>query len=272
MSNPRRSIPDAAESAACWHRAQAAQDSGRWREDRCVWVEPGVETWLMRQVDTGEALWRCRMTLRPAQAEVVYVRLTAIAESRVAGLAPLLVVRRDGHVVEVWHSVRTAPTLRELADAGWLRRGDVLAALRQAAGVLDDLARRGLVHGEPAPEHLALDESGVTLWSAGYPDLLETEGENGALGYLAPERCRGGAHGAAADQYVLAITGIELLTGRNPLIPNDPMVMAGLRPVPLAGLPAEIRGVFARALDADPGRRWPSSTAFAMALADASGP
>ncbi|BDD82906.1 hypothetical protein TPB0596_26690 [Tsukamurella pulmonis] len=101
----------------------------------------------------------------------------------------------------------------------------------------------------------------------------------GTMAYLAPEVIEGEPLDNRADEYSLACTAFELLTGAPPYGPGTPssVMMAHLQaPVPdpasrLAGLPSGLGPVFARAMAKRPAERFPDNAAFAAALRDALG-
>ncbi|MFC0316235.1 serine/threonine-protein kinase [Gordonia phosphorivorans] len=102
----------------------------------------------------------------------------------------------------------------------------------------------------------------------------------GTLGYLAPESLGDAQVDDRSDQYSLACTAYHLLTGRPPYGDGSPATLLRAHlyeslPAPstqVSGLPPHVDAVIARATAKDPRERFPSSTAFAQALAAAPHP
>lgn len=133
-------------------------------------------------------------------------------------------------------------------------RETLLGYLRDAAEALDVLnERHGLRHLNVSPENLLVLRDRVKLADAGFASVpADRDGP-----YAAPE-LRLGLQGATTDQYGLALVYRELLTGS---AADD------------AGpIPGDDRAVLARALEADPGKRYPSCAEFVRALVGEAAP
>jgi serine/threonine protein kinase len=111
-------------------------------------------------------------------------------------------------------------------------------------------------------------------------DGLTTVGEMlGTVDYMAPEQARAERVGPAADIYSLGCVLYEAVTGRVPYAESSEAarIAAHLHdPIPHASeqwpaVPAALDAVIVRALDKNPGRRFISAQAFAVALAKAVG-
>lgn len=181
------------------------------------------------------------------------------------------------------------------ADAGWLAlewiNGSTLAevlrdqsripwqtALQlciQACNALAVIHATGLIHRDIKPSNLLLEKEtgrlvvadlGISLDLGENPDarLTRTLERAATPGYAPPEQFT--AHYSptpAGDQYSLAVTLWEIITGTRP---------AGAFPRlhSIVKTPAALDLVLRRALDPDPARRFPSITAFSNALRQSS--
>jgi Protein kinase domain len=166
-----------------------------------------------------------------------------------------------------------------------LRREGALAPERavaiaaQVADALDAAHRRGLVHRDVKPSNVLLDHADgrehAYLADFGLTQSTSDRGPadprfTGTVDYVAPEQIRGDDVDGRADEYGLACLLFECLTGTVPYRGTsgvgalfahleEPVPRVGERRV---GLPADLDGVFARALAKDPGERFATCTAF----------
>jgi eukaryotic-like serine/threonine-protein kinase len=153
------------------------------------------------------------------------------------------------------------------------------------AGALDFAHARGVVHRDLKPENILLQagqpiiaDFGIALAvaQAGGERVTQTGLSLGTPHYMSPEQAAG-THtvDARSDQYALAATAYEMLTGEPPHTgPTTPAIVARVmtekprdiratRPAVPAGVDAAIQ----RALEKSPADRFPSCGAFAGALA-----
>lgn len=231
----------------------------------------------------GGSSWLAQSTTNLASIIIDVLKLDAPQSERLA--ADLEKIRQNPHrglavVDHVWLypdglMVQGVQNPRCLSDA--LACGDVdgeslIRAVYDVALAIDHLAAIGAsAHRNIKPDNIAWSPAYSCALQACYPDEVELGGPQAAVGFLAPERVCGEPVSSLSDQFALAMTYMVGRTGRNPLIPNESSVLAGLRPIPLQGLyPAEA-AVLRRALDPDPLRRWPDARSFALALANAQG-
>lgn len=198
----------------------------------------------------------------------------------------------DGSAYLVMELV-TGQTLRAALDAGELSRSQRIEVICQVARALSAAHAAGLVHRDVKPENIVLRrDSGPILLDFGLakpipqaiassldsgtdPQKITVEGVVvGTPAFLAPEQIRGETVGPAADQFALAVTAFELLTGRRPFEGTSVItVLAAIlrdRP-PLAStvthdVSREVADVLDRAMRSAPGERWPNVAAFADAL------
>jgi serine/threonine protein kinase len=158
----------------------------------------------------------------------------------------------------------------------------VLGYLEGAASALYYAHQRGLIHLDVKPANLLLDAEGrLLLADFGVSVLLEGYTHAslhyyvGTPLYTAPEQWLEQPR-TASDQYALAVTCYQLLTGRPPFTGNLYAVMHGhLQSQPPAmreynpSLPTQIEHVLRRALAKEPGERYPDILAFARAFREA---
>ncbi len=145
----------------------------------------------------------------------------------------------------------------------------------------DDAGRPlGLVHRDVSPQNVLLSREGeVKLTDLGIAKataLKETTRagiRKGKYAYMSPEQVSGRPLAASSDQFALAVTLVELLTGARPFDGDTPLeTMDRVReaaPPPLPGVPEELRVLLLRALQRDPAGRFPSCEALRQAIAEA---
>jgi tetratricopeptide (TPR) repeat protein len=169
-------------------------------------------------------------------------------------------------------------TLHERLGRGPLPPAEAVAVLRQVAKALDCAHGSGVIHQDLKPANIMVSGEVAKVMDFGIArrvqETLSTLSRievAGTPAYMAPEQERGGAVGPAADIFALGACSYELLTGRTPF-PNGGMMMKAekmYRPASDVnpGLTAAADNAIARALEPEPGARWPSATSFVEALA-----
>lgn len=150
---------------------------------------------------------------------------------------------------------------------------------------LDYAHQRGLLHRDVKPANILLSDThsadrrilladfGIARWSDDVSGLTATNMTVGTVSYAAPEQLMGNTVDGRADQYALAATAYELLTGRPPFQNSNPAVVISQH---LSALPpaigdhrpelAHLDPVFAKALAKDPADRFDRCADFARAL------
>lgn len=158
----------------------------------------------------------------------------------------------------------------------------VLGYLEEAAEALHYAHQRGLIHLDVKPANLLLDAQGrLMLADFGVSVLLEGYTHAslhyyvGTPLYTAPEQWLEQPR-PASDQYALAVTCYQLLTGRPPFTGNLYAVMHGHLqepPPPMSAfnplIPEPVEAVIQRALAKDPAARYPGVLDFARAYREA---
>ncbi|MET9327914.1 serine/threonine-protein kinase [Tsukamurella sp. NPDC003166] len=175
-----------------------------------------------------------------------------------------------------------------LRTRGPLPPPTVADVLDQVGSALDwAWTERTLTHRDVKPGNILLEPSrsgrppvvklvdfGIAKASDDASSLTATGVAVGTMAYLAPEVIEGRPLDNRADEYSLACTAFELLTGTPPFGPGSPssVMMAHLSaPVPdpasrLAGLPPGLAAVFARAMAKQPRDRYADNAEFARAF------
>jgi serine/threonine protein kinase len=170
-----------------------------------------------------------------------------------------------------------------LKREGPLPAGHAAEMISAVASALDAAHAAGLVHQDVKPENMLLDvgqgrRDHVYLTDFGICRPLQRTGMTGpvlgTLAYAAPEQIGGQGVDGRADQYALACTAFELLSGQLPFPQetfeaviyakaNGPApVLTSLRPE----LPRAVDAVLANALAPAPERRYATCGIFADAL------
>lgn len=163
---------------------------------------------------------------------------------------------------------------------------------RQVASALDAAHGLNLIHRDVKPANVLLDGRHAYLTDFGLAKerggskagMLTKSGEVvGTTHYLAPEQVEGGDVDGRADIYALACMLFHCLTGEVPYPRDSDMAVmyAHVHDPPPSllerrrGLPPALDGVFAKAFDKSPARRFSSCEDFigsARAVVDAHGP
>lgn len=221
-----------------------------------------------------------------------------ISESRAAAtiddphIVPVFAAgQADGTLFIAMRYVTGGDAQSLLNREGPLPPGRVAAIISPVASALDTAHRSGLVHRDVKPsnmlmdvlpgrpDHVYLSDFGLTK------SVASTSGETaagtvmGTLAYMSPEQVGAQPVDGQADQYALACSAFELLTGAPPFRRDDPaaVMYAHLAEPPprlssrRPGLPPAVDDVLSRALAKVPGERYASCGQFADALRDALG-
>ena len=176
-------------------------------------------------------------------------------------------------------------SLREAAQEA--PANDVLEWVVEVARTLATVHANGFVHRDVKPDNVMVRDGGRTvLLDLGLTKALESVAEQadaalrvtdtgevlGSPAYLAPEQARGLRVDGRADQWALAVSAYELLSGQLPWAGDSHAVVLACilmdppRPLQCASLPPELGSVLERALAKDPSKRFRSCAAFADAL------
>jgi serine/threonine-protein kinase len=174
-------------------------------------------------------------------------------------------------------------TLRErIEQRGPLSPSEVAQAARGLGAALTHAHAAGVVHRDVKPENVMLSPTGPKLTDFGIarlPDSTLTRATTvlGTPAYSAPEALASGTFGPHSDQFSLAATLYEAVTGKRAFPGDDVMAVAtrvatGKQPGPSTLLPSlqafpHLDVIFDRALAKEAKNRFASCEAFGSALA-----
>jgi serine/threonine-protein kinase len=195
---------------------------------------------------------------------------------------------RGEHEGQLWISmeyVEGTDAGQLLREHGALSAGEALHIVGAVADALDYAHQRKLLHRDIKPANILLTDIGaewprVLLADFGIARrmgeasrLTATSMTVGTVAYAAPEQLMGGDVDGRADQYSLAATAFELLTGSPPYLHDNPAAVISQHitapPPAIAGRRPDLAGldpVLSRALAKAPADRFDSCAEFAAAL------
>ena len=160
----------------------------------------------------------------------------------------------------------------------------VIPYVKDIASALAHAHNHQLIHRDVKPENMLvhtdqkilLSDFGIVAAAHNTTSMKTIDG-TGTVPYMAPEQIQGKPR-PASDQYSLAVTVYEWLSGERPFIGNAPIEIAmkhlSEKPVSLRqrglDLPTQVDNVILKALAKDPKQRFPDVLTFAQALEQAS--
>lgn len=186
---------------------------------------------------------------------------------------------QDGDDAYIVMELVRGRTLRDIvAERGALAPMEAARIVAQVADALDAAHAAGVIHCDVKPANVILDDRGTAkLTDFGVARAARGPAEHELVAtarYVAPERVLGEPPTPASDVYGLGLVAYELIAGRSPFeaagtedllrerLEAPPPSLRRARPE--AG--AEIDLVVAKAIAADPARRYQSAGAFARDL------
>lgn len=231
--------------------------------------------------------------MAPAVAADQAFRQRFVQESRAAAAV------EDPHIIPIYEAGEAGGML--FIAMRYVGGGDVKALLRRegplsparaldivspVASALDAAHRRGLIHRDVKPmnmlldvdpgrpDHVYLSDFGLSKRMLSTAGLTGTGQILGTFHYSAPEQVQGGQLDGRADQYALACTAFELLSGAPPFDYEEiaAVILAQMTEPPPAltsrrgGLASGVDQVLARALAKAAADRYATCRDFAEAL------
>jgi serine/threonine-protein kinase len=177
----------------------------------------------------------------------------------------------------VMEFVDGVPLSKKIQAAGRLGVAESLGILAQAAEALQVAHEAGIVHRDVKPSNLLVRPGGAVVLvdfgvarSSGITGITSTNVVLGSAHYMAPEQAEGKPVSPATDVYALGAVAFSCLAGRPPYVGDNPMqvlaqLVHGQPPLLPPDVPPAVVAVVLRALDREPGRRFPSAAALAAA-------
>ncbi len=229
---------------------------------------------------------RADLNIAPEQKAPLLERMRQEARASARISHPNLIVLHDmgeAQEVELYlvFEYVAGPTLKERLSRGPLGASEAARLAKQLGRALSYAHRAGIVHRDVKPENVILAETGAKVADFGIarvPDSTLTLG-GGVLGtpaYSAPEALRGSKFSPRSDQFSMAATLYEAISGHRAFPGDDAMAVASLittdEPPPIAALcnlPVQVDVVLARALSKHPKSRFDDCGRFGHALAEA---
>jgi serine/threonine-protein kinase len=169
------------------------------------------------------------------------------------------------------------PTLRERIGRGTLAASEVARMARELGGALTRAHEAGVIHRDVKPENVMLSRDGAKITDFGIarlPDskLTRAGAVLGTPAYSAPEALASSEFSSRSDQFSLAATFYEALSGKRAFPGDDAMSVAtrvATEDATPIGAFSSVDDVLARAMSKDKDRRFASCAIFGDALATA---
>jgi len=221
----------------------------------------------------------------PTFAERFRREAQTIARLEHPQIIPIFAYDIDTETGTPWMAMRliSGGSLSQRIKRGRLAPSECARILKDVGEALDYAHGAGVIHRDVKPQNVLLDESGrVYLADFGIAKMVESSAHmtqtgmiTGTPQYMAPEQALGKSIDKSIDIYALGIVAYELFTGRVPFSADTPVAVLmkqASEPMPLppvSEVQEEVTRAILRATAKDPAARWPSASAFARAITNA---
>lgn len=277
---------------------------GRYAVERLLGQGGMGRVWLARDTVLGRAVaikvLRDDLSLAPAVREELSTRMRHEAQAAAAVSHPNIVTLYDmgeDDAVGLYLVFEYVPaaaakggkdrgpeSLRDRLTAGPLPLSELARLARELGSALAFAHDAGVIHRDVKPENILFARTGAKIADFGIARIPESNitRANTVLGtpaYTAPEALSHGEFGPMSDQFSLAATLYEALTGVRAFGSGDPIVTAGKvsndAPPPLEaslGSSAQLRALsyaLTRGLAKDASKRFPTCLELGEAVARA---
>jgi tetratricopeptide (TPR) repeat protein/predicted Ser/Thr protein kinase len=242
---------------------------------------------LARDRGTGRlvALKRLRDEIRrdPRERERIVREARIVAKLSHAGIVSVFEVRESGEdVVVVFEHVEGRSLSELLSEEGRIVPGRAAEIVSAVAEAVDHAHSKGVVHRDLKPSNVMIDADGAPrvmdfgIARVAQDAMTRLTGTSSAAGtppYMAPEQEEGLAR-RESDVFALGVCLYEMLTGELPfpgmgfalhLQKREGRFVPVSQRLPGEAWAARLDAVFAKALDPDPAKRYPSAKSFAEA-------
>jgi serine/threonine-protein kinase len=242
--------------------------------------DPGLDR------DVAVKLLREDLKLTPEERTALYERMRQEARASARLAHPNIVGLYDigeepGLGLYLVFEYVDGPTLEQRITAGALGARAAAKLCRELGAALDAAHRSGVLHRDIKPANVILAEPGAKIADFGIARIpgstLTQDGRVlGTPAYSAPESIETGEFSPASDQFSLAATLYEAISGKRAFPGDDAISVAKLivasEPPAIAeaaGVDPHVDEALARGLHKDPRRRYGSANALGAALAEA---
>jgi eukaryotic-like serine/threonine-protein kinase len=233
---------------------------------------------------------RADPSLSPAEVEELRSRFDREAKAAGGLSHPAIVAHFErgeiaGHRFIVMELVEGRSLLALMTDGARPEGAAALALLGQVAAALDYAHARGVIHRDVKPANILLQadgsakiaDFGIAKCAASAARPTASSVIIGSPHYMAPEQIEAHAVDGRTDQWSLAVTAYELLTGAKPFHSESVVslfqsILSAAPPDPSQynpRIPKAAQAVFGRALSKAPDGRFESCAAFVEALSAA---
>jgi serine/threonine protein kinase len=232
--------------------------------------------------DVAIKILRDDLGIPPETREQLFARMKNEARAAAAITHPNLVTLFDMGEEEavglylVFEYIE-GPTLRDRMGRGTVPASEIARMARELGGALARAHEAGVIHRDVKPENIMLSRDGAKITDFGIarlPDskLTRAGAVLGTPAYSAPEALASSEFSSRSDQFSLAATFYEALSGKRAFPGDDAMTVAtrvATEDVTPIGAFANVDEVLARAMSKNKDKRFASCAIFGEALATA---